>query len=448
MSSKYSTETEKYKKLNQKKITKINLDIDSSSSSSSPSSQLKQKKHKTSSMSSHNIQQKENNISKKISLFSDSDENENEKKLINNKNDKNIENEEDLAYGFEKALKKKQFDGKKGSLLLKLQNSYVNDPRFTLDSKFKNDIEYKKLPESMKDKNKRHTDLFNYDENSLEADDVDIELEKKQNLSILAELLPNSAFLDRKVINKPINKLIQKRFDPKLNLGVAAVAPIKVEKKIKKDEKNLVKLETGVKVFTDKDEIELYNNYYNNQGKHVKELKKSVKEKLISDAVNKINDEMNQEIKVNYDSWKKGIFEKVDNNFSLFNNINEKDENKKTKNINILGVGEENKEENKEESKEESKEENKEESKEKKYEQKELLRKKKKREKEKLRKKEKERIRKAKKQHKKEKIKRKIEKDDKNFESNLKEAFGEEKVNNYLKYIDMIKEKKNKLKNK
>ena len=58
MSSKYSTETEKYKRLNQKKITKINLDIDSSSSSSSPSSQLKQKKHKTSSPSFHNIQQK------------------------------------------------------------------------------------------------------------------------------------------------------------------------------------------------------------------------------------------------------------------------------------------------------------------------------------------------------------------------------------------------------
>ncbi len=212
----------------------------------------------------------ENLNSKKINIFSDSEDNDKEIENTNIKQNNILKDNDDLTYGFEKALRKKQFEGEKGSILLKLQNSYANDSRFKLDSKFKNDIEYNKLPDSIKENNKKHIDNYNYEEISNEAQDEDIELEKKKNLSLLAELLPNSAFLDRKSMNKPTNKLVQKRFDPTLNLGIAAVDPIKVEK-IKKEEKpkNIVKLEKGVKVFTDKDEMELYNKYYN-EGKHVK----------------------------------------------------------------------------------------------------------------------------------------------------------------------------------
>ena len=58
-------------------------------------------------------------------------------------------------------------------------------------------------------------------------------------MSILAELLPNLAFLEHKSLYKPTNELIIKRFDPKLKLGNASVDAIKVEKKRKKKKKKI-----------------------------------------------------------------------------------------------------------------------------------------------------------------------------------------------------------------
>ena len=429
------------KKQKKHKITTINLDITSSSSSSSSYSSNNSPSKKTKEIINNNNYNDNDNDNEsspiKIKkLFSDSDEDGDEEE----KNLKNKKEDEDLAYNFEKALNKNQFLGEKGQMLLKLQNSYVNDSRFKLDSKFKNDINYNKLPSDLKDF-KKH-DLFNYDEIDKEAKDEDIELEKKKNMSILAELLPNSAFLEHKSLYKPTNELIIKRFDPKLNLGNASVDAIKVEKKKKKEkEKNIIKLEKGLQIFNEKNDMELYNQYNDLQ-----KMKKRDKEKLYNETINKINDEMNQEIIVNYNSWKKGILDKNDNNFSLFgeNNTNINKDN----NDNGFSLFNDNKEEDK--AGEGGKHDvlnngnNIDNDNDKDKNEKDILKKKKKREKEKLKKKEKERIKKEKIKKRKEKIKKKMENINKEYEDYLIEEFGEEKANNHLRYIDMIQKfKKN-----
>ena len=434
------------KKKRKYKITTINLDVTSSSSSSSSSSNSSPKKMSNSKKDNHN--KIHINTMNKISppkiklLFSDSDDEENEDKKKKLKKE-----DEDLAFGFERALNKNQFQGEKGKMLLKLQNTYVNDSRFKLDSKFKDDINYNKLPSELKENKKNN--YFNYEEIDKEAKDEDIEFEKKKNMSILAKILPNSAFLEHKSIDKPTNKLLIKRYDPKLKLGDASVEAIKMEKKQKKEkEKNLVRLEKGVKIFNDKNDMELFNKYND-----IDKMKKREKEKLYSDTINRINDEMNQEIIVNYDSWKKGIFEKTDNNFSLFGN-NNANSNNNNNNFSLFGDNKNGNDDNQNSNVDNknndsnNKSANNDKVVKKEKTEKEILRKKKKREKEKLRRKEKERIKKAKIKHKKEKMRKKMEMIDKEYESELIKEFGEEKASNYLRYIEMIREKKNQKKNK
>jgi len=435
------------KKKRKYKITTINLDVTSSSSSCSSNSSPKKMSYSKKDKNNNILNNTMNKISppKIKQLFSDSDDDEN-----NEENKTKLKKEdEDLAFGFERALNKNQFQGEKGKMLLKLQNTYVNDSRFKLDSKFKDDINYNKLPSELKENKKN--DYFNYEEMDKEAKDEDIEFEKKKNMSILAEILPNSAFLEHKSIDKPTNKLLIKRYDPKLKLGDASVEAIKMEKKKKKEkEKNLVRLEKGVQIFNDKNDMELYNKYND-----IDKMKKREKEKLYSDTINRINDEMNQEIIVNYDSWKKGILEKTDNNFSLFgsNNANNNNTNSNNK-FSLFGDNKNEKADN-QNSKVDNKNNNlnKENANndkvvKKEKTEKEILRKKRKREKEKLRRKEKERIKKAKINHKKEKMRKKMEMINKEYETELIKEFGEEKANNYLRYIEMIREKKNQKKNK
>ena len=352
-----------------------------------------------------------------MSSSSDSNEKKPKRKVFDDSDDEENNN---LTENFDKALKKKQFLGEKGKYLFNLQNTYLSDSRFKLDNKFKGDIDIKKLPSNLKNNTKKNND-YEYKDNNIIADDEDIQEEKNKNLSILSNILPNSAFLEHRNKENNIKKIIQKRFDPLLNLGEYSVEPLKVEVKQKKKDENKVILEKGVQIFNEPLKNPIYKN------KHEKLLKKRERKKLIKNEVNRINNDMNQEVIVNYDMWKKSIKSKEKVDFKLFDDDNDQDKNEKEKtNIKL-----ENKEIN-------DKKDNKE--KEVINEEKERLKNKRKREKEK----QKQKLRKEMEKKKKEEKRKNEEKMDKLYKSHLINDFGEDKANNYLKYMEMIKEKKQK----
>lgn len=330
------------------------------------------------------------------------------------------DNSEELKANFDRALNKKQFTGEKGKMLLELQNTYNTDSRFRIDKKFKDDISYKKLPSSVKAQLSNKTQdsrEFSYDNKEPEIKDEEILHEKNKNLSILSSVLPNSAYLDHKKKEVSVKHYMIKRFDPLLNLGESAVNPIKVEEEKKeKKEDNKVRLEKGVKVFNDP----LLNPIYEN--KHQKELKKREKEKLLNKAINEINDNMNGEVIINYERWKNSIKNSEVGSFNLFGDEQPKEEKKETIIV------------------EETKEKSNEEEEEKKKDEKQLLKQKRKREKQK----EKMKIQKEKEKEKKQKQLENEEKIAKEYKNDLQERYGEEKANNYFKYIEMIREKSKK----
>jgi hypothetical protein len=351
-----------------------------------------------------------------MSSSSDSIEKKPKRKIFEDSDDEENNN---LTENFDNALKKKQFLGEKGKYLFNLQNTYLSDSRFKLDKKFKGDINIKKLPSNLKNFTKKNND-YEYKDNNIIADDENIQEEKNKNLSILSNILPNSAFLEHRNKESNIKKIIQKRFDPLLNLGDFSVEPLKVEvKEKKKDDENKIILEKGVQIFNDPLKNPIYKN------KHEKLLKKREREKLIENEVNRINNDMNQEIIVNYDMWKKSIQSKEKIEFKLFDDDNNEDKNGK-ENIKIENKEIKDLKENKE--------------KEFMNKEKEKLKNKRKREKEK----QKQKLRKEKEKKNKEEKRKNEEKMDKIYKTNLINDFGEDKVNNYLKYMEMIKEKKQK----
>lgn len=347
------------------------------------------------------------------------------------------EGEEPLEDNFNKALSKNQFVGEKGKMLLDLQTTYKNDSRFKIDKKFKGDISFQKLPSSLKSEiktNLKKTNDFEYKDRTNEKASEEIQNEKNKNLSILSSVLPASAYLDHNPKEKSYKHVIVKRFDPDLNLGDYNVTPIEKKEDLKSKDDNVVKLEKGVEVFNEP----LKNPIY--QSKHQKQMKKREKEKMINKVINEINDNMNGEVIVNYDVFKKTIQESKQNGgFKLFGGSEDESKKEETQKIS----SEKNTEKNTEKKKKEDKDyEKTEENIDHEENEKEMLKRKKKREK----KKEKQKVKKEKEKEKKTKKQEKEEEIEKKYISHLTEEFGDEKTQKYLKYIGMVRDKNKKKK--
>ncbi len=211
---------------------------------------------------------------------------------------------------FEKALNKKQFHGKKGKMLMELQMSYRNDERFNFDRKFKGDVDKRKISKNLKN----ISTAFDAETQDQEEDKSavnkpeDIIGEKNKNLSILSQVISNTEFLthNKKYSVGNAKNLIIKRFDPNLKIG----KDLEMSKKdlTKKSEKNVIKINRGV------DKLRPSTN------KHEETNKNSHKnKKIIQTMFNELNDHLeNKKIEIKYDSWKNLANENKDVGFGLF----------------------------------------------------------------------------------------------------------------------------------
>lgn len=143
-----------------------------------------------------------------------------------NLNDNAGDSEDD---NFEIALKKRQFEGNKGEMLLELQKTYKGDQRFKLDNKFMNDIDINKVSNGIKEL----TDVFDRKsedkikpivskknkKNETITIEEELKREKQRNISILSQIISNEEFLSIKPKTTNHQSLIIKRFDPLLNIG-------------------------------------------------------------------------------------------------------------------------------------------------------------------------------------------------------------------------------------
>jgi hypothetical protein len=239
----------------------------------------------------------------------------------------NSEGEEEGVENFNIALEKKQFQGKKGKMLLELQKSYKNDQRFVLNKNFKDDIEVAKVPKNLKFESnafeENEKDKIKKEKVSKEQIDIEIKEEKNKNFNILANILSNEEFLkfNNKKPNNPKNLLI-KRFDPSLNLGKELVKEIKPkEAPVKeKPQKNTMKLEKGVNKLPNQ----------NNKAKDFNKLNSKEKDYAMQKVMDEANKIQETKIEINYKSLQ-NIFNKTDesakqeNNFLLFSNGNDEE---------------------------------------------------------------------------------------------------------------------------
>lgn len=370
------------------------------------------------------------------------------------------EGEEQEDYDvFERALKKKQFEGKKGHLLMELQTSYKNDQRFLLDKKFKDDVDSRKVSGTVKqmthvfDKDRR-ANFYSHIKvsNKIEVKDQEIVDEKNKNMSILSQVISNSEFLGTvqpKKYSNPKNFLI-KRFDPRLNMGKDLVIKEDKNQSAKELSYNTIKLQKGMQSLDEEKML---------PADMISNLKKKEKEKNIEKAMNDLHNQLEPKVEIKFDSWKNIVNKQPQESnlvFTLFDGYVKKDENsivkpanetkeKKSKEKEIVPHLQENKikpsfslfEDNSKLNKNNSISSSKlplDNKDEKEKEEKLLLKKKRKLEKKKLKDKQK---REEQQLH----VIQKDQQVEQIMKSEMLKEFDEEKVDNYMRYINMVREK-------
>ena len=133
---------------------------------------------------------------------------------------------------FEKALRKNNiFSGKEGRMMFELQQQAKGDQRFGLTKSFKGDMNKEQVSKSLKS----ITDAFDEEgsntktiekkgkkDNKIYYEEEEIKNESRNNLSLLSSMLPNSEFLNMNTTKKQVkaSDLVVKRFDPFLGIGV------------------------------------------------------------------------------------------------------------------------------------------------------------------------------------------------------------------------------------
>lgn len=142
----------------------------------------------------------------------------------------------------------KIYDSKKGKLLLELQKTFKGDDRFKLGKKFKNDVEFEKLPNSVKQANKDlEFDLEDEKQEVPKHKKNSLEIEKDSQFNILKALFPQERIRnDQKSKNITGKNLILPRFDPSKPHTNELI--IKETPKIaaRKKKENKIRIDSGV----------------------------------------------------------------------------------------------------------------------------------------------------------------------------------------------------------
>jgi len=352
--------------------------------------------------------------------------------------DDDSDNQSDGEENFNQALEKKQFQGKKGQMLMELQHSYRDDKRFQLDKKFKGDIDVKKVSKNVKnmstvfDKPKDMTYHTADDEAQVKEE---ISTEKNKNLSILSQVISNTEFLthNKKYTGNNAKNILIKRFDPKLNLGrQLEITENKSDKDAKinlEAQKNVIKLEKGLDKFYTPSQPE---QNFATQSKRSKELE-------INKIFNKLNDKLETKIEIKYDSLKQIFNVPQSTGFGLFGETIENKPNmfenriKKKKESDLINDDEHNLMKNEDISGNDNSSDLKNQNLE--IDDKKLLKAKRKKEKRKLKEKEKKEKAKIEDKERDVKIEEKLKK-------NLLKEFDEKKVDDYVRYVNLVRNKK------